>query len=721
MALRSFFNKTGKGLIATVAVLIIAGFSSAGHAQSWKGKLQDFANRIFESSPADVRQAKAGKTLDDCAAELTRSGGGWCELAGAAIADVFPKNLDRSIRMGSGPSSVIRAPTGAAFDSKNLKLYFYGGGATDYGGNEVYEFDLRSATWRRLNDPSPLTRPAGKGRCRVPENSPPAAQTIDGFIFSKRTGTILMLPTRYACYRGRLPIGGDFWEFNPSDTENRNGLSPLAWRKRQLNRVLLARYGGGNFWTAETPDGRILAGNKGRYFSIDPQSGETRMIASIRGYGSGSAIYDPRRKLVWLNHSAGLATFASATALHKLGKSGAGVTGGSGMALMPDGRLLFWDGGRMVHTYDPDSRNWTLFDWSGKGGPNYASAQVYSKWVHLPGYNLYVGYVNDRRGVWVYRHPDNATGVSVLNRSIQPLINKAAPGSVLVVPPGIYRAGAKITKPLTLRLKGVRILGATGRKSVILVRKTQGKVIIEDFRTIDRIRCGNCAGIKAEGQNFDVTIRRAHIANSEMGIITDNRGGRLLIEDSVIEDIGVPKRGALSHLVYVGRIDSVTLRRSLLRRSRQLGHLLKSRARVTTIERTALLGLDTRNSREIDLPCGGTLNLDRVVIHKGPNADNMDSIAVGMEPQNCKGRLYPGTRLTMTRSWLFQGRPDWVFALWRAGANAKPGPISNDAMQVKNRQDFAAWLSKGALPPLGQDFNSIPVRRLYYVSDFRYP
>ena len=74
-----------------------------------------------------------------------------------SISAVWPPNLDDRTHMVSGPGSVLTAWNGAAFDEKKLLFYFMGGGHTDYGGNEVYEFDLKNGRWKRLTNPSPLS------------------------------------------------------------------------------------------------------------------------------------------------------------------------------------------------------------------------------------------------------------------------------------------------------------------------------------------------------------------------------------------------------------------------------------------------------------------------------------------------------------------------------------------------------------------------------------
>ena len=93
-----------------------------------------------------------------------------------------------------------------------------------------------------------------------------------------------------------------------------------------------------------------------------------------------------------------------------------------------------------------------------------------------------------------------------------------------------------------------------------------------------------------------------------------------------------------------------------------LGHLLKSRAHVTEVRDSWLLGLGSRNSREADLPCGGHIRFDKVVIQKGAASDSQDSIAVATEPANCAP--YADTSFTMTRSWVVFDRPDGLIGTW---------------------------------------------------------
>ncbi len=608
--------------------------------------------------PSGAIAALSSRNIFDCADVLERRGGGWCELNGAAISDVFPQNLDPAVRMATGPRAVIDAWNGAAFDPARLILYFHGGGHRDYGGNEVYSFDLRKGEWRRLTDPAPVPPPTAETPCPVPASSPPASRTYDGSVYSRATQTIWLFPSLFACSSRMLLGGREFWEFNPSPLENRNGLAPLGWRKHGS---LPSGMQGAFFRTAALSDGRIHVGTSNSEHVFDPRTLAWDHIADIPNRGSGTAVFDPARKLVWTIHDSGLYVGAGHRDAGKYAPPGPGIGRGAGLAVDDDGVLTLWNGGASILRFDPKSRIWRLIDNDGQA-PSYTARPVYSRWVYVPALRVYVGYADFRRGIWVYRLPDRNPGRPAETVSIQPLLDAAAPGATVSVPPGIYRAGAVIRRPVLLRLKNVRIVGQTAGKGVLFVRNANGPVVIEDFATRDPVRCGNCAGIKIEGVNFDVTVRRARIAHAEMGILTGNRGGRLVVEDSLIEDIGHDRGAEPMHLIYAGVIDQLIVRRSTLRRSHHLGHLLKSRARGTDVRESWLLGLGSHNSREADLPCGGRILFDKVVIQKGAASDNDDSIAVATEPANCAP--YADTSFTMTRSWVVFDRPDGQIGTW---------------------------------------------------------
>ncbi len=275
------FVSIGTILFSAIAVVLLFPLKTEALAQQ-KGP-----------KPVDVRSVKIGKTLIDCYNELKDRDGGWCKMGRAPINHVLPKSPSPEINMVTGPKSVISAWNGAAFDNKNLKMYFHGGGHRDYGGNGVYELDLLVGKWTRLTDPSYIPPASKEVRCPVPISGPPASHTYDGIIFSRVTQTIFVIPSVYGCHRGSLNPKGDLWEFNPSETGMRNGLSPLSWRHRkQMPKRMFPKY----YRTVEYPNGDLYMANAHNEWVFNPKKDSWKRIGSRPNYGAGTSIYDASRR-----------------------------------------------------------------------------------------------------------------------------------------------------------------------------------------------------------------------------------------------------------------------------------------------------------------------------------------------------------------------------------------------------------------------------------------
>lgn len=654
----------------------------------------------FERPPV-----QAGANIDDCKAKLEAQGGGWCEIRQTdedpSISSVWPKDLEKRTRMVVGPRAVLIAWNGAAFDEENRRLYFMGGGHRDYGGNEVYEFDLDSGKWTRLTDPSPLTYLAkyrdatakrGPVYCWVPDmrQVPGAAHSYDGVQFSKKTRTIFLAMVGAANGACFVDNEGEFendprvlfgsrrgraiFEFNPSRDETRNGIPPLTWRRVHVPKDMNITYPR----TVEMPDGSLLMGDRRVLFRFEPTSGTVgKRFLNSPLLGDGLAEYHPSGTILSL-HAGDLVRIPLGKAVDQ--RIPAPPIHGKSIAIDKNGMVFSWDGTDRVLTIDPESSDqaWRLYNWAGRG-PSDGDGRVYSKWQYVASHDVFVGLSTHTTGVWVYKHPRDMPGMELTEEDPQSLINQATAGSTVTIPPGLYTRGLYVDKPLTLKLKGARFWGVAKRKGIINVRCNGCSVVIEDFHAEGRqAGClgGNCAGIKAEGRNFDLTVRRAHIDNTVMGILTDNRGGRLVLEDSTIENIGLRDSSAeYAHGIYAGLIDTVVIRNSTIRNVDGDGHLVKSRAKHTTLEKVRLLAGEGRHSRSIDFPCGGTLQVSQSVIQHGENTDNPDVIAVGTEPRSC-GKIRPA-QVAITDSWLIIDRdrsaderarnygPNFLFR-WRA-------------------------------------------------------
>ena len=638
-----------------------------------------------EVLPFKLPLVQKGSNLFDCTTKLEKQGGGWCEIRLSdkhpSISSVWPPNLDDKTYMASGPSSILTAWNGAAFDEKNLLFYFMGGGHSDYGGNEVYEFDLKNGRWKRLTNPSPLsflymvrdaTPNQGKRYCWAPNmpHVPGSPHTYDGLQFSKKTRTIFLVVGKVAgssCFYdeegqfdndSRILSGtyanNSIYEFNPSRLEKRNDVPPLTWRRITTPEDMHLGYPR----TLELPDGSMMVGNKSSLYPFDPLNGAIgkRLWPSEADWGDGTAEFHPMGLILSLYRKSFMFRNLQTGVPERI------VTpyfNGKSLAVDKTGRVFSWDGKHkiLVINLQESERNWNLYDWSGKGPPSGKKKRVYSKWQYISTHDVFVGLSLHTTGVWVYKHPTAMKGVKLSKINLQNLIKKAKPGSIVKIPSGSYGQGLFINKSLTVKLKDVRLWGVANGRGIINVACDSCSVVIEDFYGNGlKADClnGNCAGIKAEGKNFNLTVRRAHLDNTVMGILTDNRGGQLVVEDSLIENTGQNDQSStLGHGIYTGNIGSLIMRRSTIRNVNSSGHTLKSRAKETILENVYLLGNQGFHSRSIDMPCGGVLHITKSVIQHGVNSENNDVIALGTEPDNCE--INP-LRVFATKNWFLIDR-----------------------------------------------------------------
>ena len=93
--------------------------------------------------------------------------GRWVE-----VPDSRPRSVAPAVSPGGNVAKVVAAWSGGALDTKRERLLVWGGGHSNYAGNEVYAFDLREMRWSRLSDPSvanddkAATYPDGQPRAR---------------------------------------------------------------------------------------------------------------------------------------------------------------------------------------------------------------------------------------------------------------------------------------------------------------------------------------------------------------------------------------------------------------------------------------------------------------------------------------------------------------------------------------------------------------------------
>jgi hypothetical protein len=135
---------------------------------------------------------------------------------------------------------------------------------------------------------------------------------------------------------------------------------------------------------------------------------------------------------------------------------------------------------------------------------------------------------------------------------------------------------------------------------------------------------GNYAAIRL-GQTFfnrplsnSIVIDDCEISGCDDGILGGSVGQKVFLRRSYFHDNG--NGTGLCHNIYVGVVNELVVD-DLLSTHCTIGHLLKSRAAITTIQNTRLVGANGTESACLDVPNAGVLTIDGLVCQKSPNSD----------------------------------------------------------------------------------------------------
>ena len=335
--------------------------------------------------------------------------GTWCEISNTRMSDVFP-SPDKHPGWGIlGPRGVTAAWGGGALDSKRNKLVVTGGGHADYGGNEVYEFDVASLKWKRATEPSPM-REVKDGEYAVESGQAPVS--------SHTYGGLAFLPSIDRVFK----FGGSYYGSGNSYDQHAYlyNVEARTWSRQAASprRVLtpVADY--------DVKTGRVLVVAGGGLLSYDPVSDSWEAQRTKDGHevvNAGAIDHGTRRFVVISRH--GEMTFYE---LDNIGpRKKAPLKGKAdwghrvGLAYHPPtSQLVLWEGGREVWTVD--ARTWEVCKIANRTGKAPIALKsngqpktqgIYGRWRYIPQLDLFIGYNDSNDNVWFYklaRHSEGA-------------------------------------------------------------------------------------------------------------------------------------------------------------------------------------------------------------------------------------------------------------------------------------------------------------------------
>ncbi|MDE2399181.1 MAG: hypothetical protein KGM91_27380, partial [Burkholderiales bacterium] len=218
--------------------------------------------------------------------------------------------------------------------------------------------------------------------------------------------------------------------------------------------------------------------------------------------------------------------------------------------------------------------------------------------------------------------------------SIAEAASRARDGDVVEIEAGDYHGDVASWPQARLTIRGVHgaaRLYADGHsaegKAIWVLRHGDFDISNVDFigaRVPDR----NGAGIRLESGHL--RVRHCLFWDSQSGILTANDPAASLdVEESEFGYLGAGD--GLSHGIYAGAIARLELRGSYLHHG-NVGHLVKSRARVSRIEYNRITDeAGGRASYELDLPNGGDALVVGNLFEEDAGASNSTLVSFGSE------------------------------------------------------------------------------------------
>lgn len=352
--------------------------------------------------------------------------------------------------------SVTGAWGGGAFDTRRNRLYLWGGGHTDYFGNEIYALDLNALSMNRLTDPAlPIADHTANKSEIYPFNGtqPNSRHTYDGVVYLENVD-------RLWAFSGSLAGNGGYdnttWIFNPNNN-----------RWRRMNPAADIPQGGYGIVSAYDYDtGKVFLHDRTGLFTYQ-YSRDGGVYARLNSDGDigihASGVIDPkRRKFIIIGngheyiYDIGPNSKFVREKLNSTGDIGIIKPQAPGFDYDPvSDRIVGWGGRKKIYSLNLDTREWTSVAFNNDPGPQFRQG-TYGRWAYAPNLKVFVVYNGVDENAFIYRPlhnyvdtkspttPKNLAAKSVLPSKVL-LSWDSSSDDVGVVGYRIYRDGKKIS------------------------------------------------------------------------------------------------------------------------------------------------------------------------------------------------------------------------------------------------------------------------------------
>ncbi len=426
--------------------------------------------------------------------------GFWYEVPNSHMADSVEKDPTDEWAGGTGPTSLMVAWSGGAFDTKRNRLVIWGGGHYDYWGNAVYAFDINTLKWNRLTNNSSMagwTDTTTGGLCHsiMPSDGLPAARhTYDGITYIPdpidrlwaNGGAIMKcgFPDRLTW---EFDFNNNTWQRKADEQLNPGAGNICAYDAKNQSvwlqvggQYLLQEYNlAQDNWNVNNNGNPVIHNN-----SWCPYGGFTDNATGALDpdhhhfVAVGNGIYD------W-----NLDTASSWCYTVPSSKGDASLTVSSNPGFVWDAAahvFVGWNGGANVYTLDPLTWTWTKITPSAGNKvipTNPPTAGTYGRFQYIPSKNAFIAVNSINEDVWVYKL-DSARGITT-GMNNQPSENQAQNSKVYPNPLQLKEGNNGINITIPDINCAVEIYNTLGRQ-VIRLKSNGSNILNWDGRDVNR-------------------------------------------------------------------------------------------------------------------------------------------------------------------------------------------------------------------------------------------
>ncbi len=338
--------------------------------------------------------------------------GHWVEIPNTNLSQVYPSFIPTEIWGNSGPSSIMQAWSGGAYDTKRNRLIVMGGGHQNYGGNEIYAFSIDTLTWERLTEQS---NPAPKCENYMPDGRPGTGQTYNKLQYSVLTDSFIRFSGAFwgsACPFEMYRLSSqttDIFDFSLNEWHI-GVLQPDSGGDSSTGRVTATDPVTGHIWMHGTKGGA-------RLLEYEPEN-DNWIVRSPMLYhkiGSTAAIDPIRRLMVAVGGWNGqrqirvwdlTQEYASASTPTTFGDTALEFREGIGFIFDPTiNKFVGWRNGSEVYTLDPNTWVWEKLEAAPSNSviPSTAGRGVYGRFRYIASKNVYILVNRTTENVYFYK------------------------------------------------------------------------------------------------------------------------------------------------------------------------------------------------------------------------------------------------------------------------------------------------------------------------------